>query len=330
MRVVCYGVRETEVPYFNNLNKYNYDLVLVPELLNHDNVKVAEGANAVITRGNCKADAQNMAVLAGYGVEYVLTRTVGYNHVDIAAGVKHGFKMARVSEYSPNAIAELAVTLAMMLVRNTAYTVNKTKNKDFRVDAQMFSKEIRNCTVGIIGVGKIGLTTAKLFKGLGAKVVAYDIYESDEAKEVVEFMSQEELLKVSDVVSIHMPWIKGQNDKVINREFIDLMKDDAILINTSRGEVQDDDAIYEALTTGKLQSFGTDVFAREAEFFFKDMTGLDLPYEPAEKLLNLYPQVLVTPHMGSYTDEALTNMIEMSYDNINDFVTTGECCNELK
>jgi len=329
MRVVCYGVRETEVPYFNDLNKYNYDLVLVTELLNHDNVKMAEGANAVITRGNCKADAQNMEVLAGYGVEYVLTRTVGYNHVDLAAGNKHGFKMARVSEYSPNAIAELAVTLAMMLVRNVAYTVNRTKDKDFRVDAQMFSKEIRNCTVGIIATGKIGLTTAKLFKGLGARVVAYDIFESDEAKEVVEFVSQDELLKISDVVSVHMPYIPGTNDKAINADFLAKMKNDAILINTSRGEIQDDEAIYEALTTGKLQSFGTDVFPREAEFFFKDMTGQTLPYEPAEKLLNLYPQVLVTPHMGSYTDEALTNMIEMSYDNINEYVTTGDCVNKI-
>ena len=330
MRVVCYGVRETEVPFFNNLNKYNFDLVMTPDLLNDENVKLAEGANAVITRGNCKADARNIEIIAGYGVEYLLTRTVGYNHVDLEAGTKHGLKMARVSEYSPNAIAELAVTLAMMLVRNTAYTVNRTKDKDFRVDAQMFSKEIRNCTVGIIGAGKIGLTTARLFKGLGAKVVAYDIYESEEAKEIVEFVSYEDLIKMSDVISVHMPYFKGKNDKVINKEFLDMMKNDGILVNTSRGELQDDEAIYDALVNGTIQSFGTDVFAREAEFFFKDMNDQDLPYAPAEKLLNLYPQVLVTPHMGSYTDEALTNMIEMSFDNLNDFITTGECCNEIK
>ncbi|MFQ7057753.1 MAG: NAD(P)-dependent oxidoreductase [Turicibacter sanguinis] len=125
---------------------------------------------------------------------------------------------------SPNAIGKLAVSLSMMLLRHTAYTVNRTSQTNFTIDPFMFSKEVRNCTVGIIGAGKIGLTTAQLFKGLGSNVIAYDVFQSDVAKEIVEFKDLDAVLAESDVISVHMPYIKGVNYHMINEEFIAKMK----------------------------------------------------------------------------------------------------------
>ena len=329
VKLVCYGVRDVEVSFFEDLNKYGYQLILEESLLTDENVELTKGAQAVIVRGNCKTDRANIEKMASYGVKYLLTRTVGFNHIDLEAAKALGIEVARVPAYSPNAISELALTLAMMLLRNAAYTVNKTRSKDFTVDASMFSKEVRNCTVGILGTGKIGLTTAKLFKGLGAKVVAYDIYENEAAKELVEYLPLDEVLANSDVVSVHVPYFKGQNDKLINREFISKMKEDAVLINTSRGELQDDEAILEAIENNTLGAFGTDVFVGEADFFFKNMEDKPLPNPVIEKLISHNPRVLVTPHIGSYTDEALTNMVEISYDNLNEFLTTGNCENKV-
>ena len=329
IKLVCYGVRESEVKYFNKLNTYNYDLKLINKNLNDENVKEAIGADSIMVRGNCKADRKNLELLKNSGLQYVLTRTVGFNHVDLNAAKDLDLKVARVPGYSPNAISELAVTLAMMLLRHTAYTVNRTKDKNFLVDGFMFSKEIRNCTVGIIGAGRIGLTTAKLFKGLGAKVLAYDVFQSDMAKEIVEFKSLDEVLKESDVISVHMPYIKGQNYHLINREFISKMKDDSILINTARGELQDLEAIANAIENGKISGFGTDVIEGEAEVFFKDLSNEKIENKIVERLIGLYPKVLITPHIGSYTDEALTNMISISYDNMNEFLKEGKCKNEI-
>ena len=187
----------------------------------------------------------------------------------------------------------------MMLLRHTAYTVNRTREKNFVVDPFMFSKEIRNCTVAVLGAGKIGLTTAKLFKGLGARVIAYDVFQSDAAKEVVEFMELDEVLAQADVISVHMPFIKGVNYHMINDEFISKMKDGAILINTARGEVQDIDAIIRGIEGGKLGGFGTDVLEGESATFFKNLNGQKLENKSHEKLIDLYPRVLVTPHIGS-------------------------------
>ncbi len=330
IKLVCFGVRETEVPFFHKLNEdYGYDLKLVTSGLTHDNVKEALGAEAIMVRGNCKADRQNLELLKASGLEMILTRTVGFDHVDLDAVRDLALKSARVPGYSPNAISELAVTHAMMLMRHTAYTVDRTKNKNFTVDAFMFSKEIRNCTVGVIGTGKIGLTTASLFKGLGAKVVGYDVFQSDAAKEIVEFMELDDVLANADIISVHMPYIKGVNEHIINDEFISKMKQGAVLVNTARGELQDIEAIIRGIESNKLGGFGTDVLEGESALFFKDFTGQPLPKPSFQKLIDLYPKVLVTPHIGSYTDEALTNMIEISYENAKEFLTKGTCQNHI-
>lgn len=331
LKVVCYGVRPNEVPFFEKLNKYNFELRLVEELLNHDNIDTAEGMDAVILRGNCVADRQNIAKMSEYGIKYVFTRTVGFNHIDLQAAADYNMSVARVPGYSPNAIAELSLTLAMSLLRHVSHTVNKTSKYDFRVDGAMFSKEIRNCKVGIIGTGKIGLTEAKLFRGLGADVYGYDVFQSEEAKHVVKFVEMDDLLEKCDIVSLHVPYFPGKNDKMVNAEFISKMKDGAILINTARGELQDNEAILEAIKSGKLDGFGTDVFANEAAFFFKNFeNGDEISDQTVRELVDLYPKVLVTPHIGSNTDEALSNMIEISYDNLNDVLTTGSTANAIE
>ena len=329
-KVTCYGVRKNEVEFFHKLNKYGYELNLVENLMSKENVEEAKGSDAVIVRGVCAANAENLETLSSYGIKYVFTRAAGINNIDLKTAEKLGIKVARVPGYSPNAIAELSLTLAMMLLRHTAYTVERTAKYDFRVTPTMFSKEIRNCKVGIIGVGKIGLNEAKLFKGLGAEVLGYDVYQSDEAKQTVKFLELDELLSQSDIVSLHMPYIAGKNDKFVNTEFISKMKTGAILINTARGELQSNEAVLDALKSNKLGGYGTDVFDNESKLFFKNHENGDQIHDQVvRQIIDFYPKVLVTPHIGSNTDEALSNMIETSFDNLNEILTTGECKNSV-
>ncbi len=328
-QILCFGVREYEMPFFNELGvKYNFDLKLEAPFLTNDNYELSLGAEIVMVRGNCFLNESSITKMHEKGLRYLLTRTVGYNHIDIEACKKLGIEVAYVPGYSPNAIAELAVSLAMMLLRNTAYMVNLSRQKDFRVTNQMFSREIRNCKVGIIGCGKIGLTAAKLFKGLGAEVLGYDVFQSDAAKEVVTFVELDELIKSSDIISLHMPHIKGVNDHMVNEEFISKMKDNAIFINTARGELMDLNAIVTALENNKLYGAGLDVIENEKELFFKKFEG-KIENELYERAVNLFPKLLFTPHVGSSTDEALTNMIEISLQNMVEYLDTNTCKNSL-
>ena len=148
----------------------------------------------------------------------------------------------------------------------------------------MFSKEIRNCTVGVVGIGRIGLTTATLFKGLGANVLAYDAFPKEGVDHICTQVELDELLAKSDVISIHAPYIPA-NGKVITKEFISKMKPGAILVNTARGELQDVDAIIEAIESGHLAGAGLDVLENESQFFFKDLRGQDISDSAVKKLV---------------------------------------------
>lgn len=329
-KMICFGVRDYEIPYFKELEKkYDYELVLSPEYLNNSNYQLALGYEMIMVRGNCIVDAEHMKLLKEKGLKYYLTRTAGYNHVDLAACKELGIECAFVPGYSPNAISELALSLTMCLLRNIIYTCNLTHEGKFKVTSNMFSREIRGCRVGIVGCGRIGLTTAKLFKGLGADVVGYDVFQSDAAKEVVNFLSIEELLKTSDVVVLHMAYKKGVNDNFIDKEKIKLMKENSILINVARGEVLDTQAALDAIKDGHLAGLGLDVISNETTLFNKEFDPKHMDTKLHQDIIDLYPKVLITPHIGSATDLALIDMIEVSLKNMDEYLETGKCKNSL-
>ncbi|MGT2887974.1 NAD(P)-binding domain-containing protein [Streptococcus didelphis] len=328
MKIICYGVRDNEIPYFNDLNTYNYDLTLCSENLSHDNVETAKGHDAVLLRANNVADKKNLDILNSYGIKYVFTRTVGYSHIDLDAAKANNQVVAYVPTYSPYAVAELAFALALQLHRNLITAMDNSQKGDFKVYPSMFAPQLSNLTVGIIGTGRIGLAEAKLWKATGAKVIGFDIYENEAAKEFLDYRTQEELLAESDIVSLHVPHIIGVNDKSFNSNCLSQMKDGAILVNTARAEITDEEAILKAIESGKLRGFATDVISREKEFFNRDFDG-KTGDELVDKMQALYPRVIITPHIGSYTADALTDMISISFNNFNDILTKGESPNRL-
>lgn len=327
-KITAYGVRSNEVAYFNDLNKYDYDLNLVEDLLTHENVETAKDSDAVLLRANCIADATNLAKLNEWGIKYIFTRTVGFNHIDLRAAARYEMKVARVPAYSPYAVAELAMTLGMMLLRHTALATDHTNHGDFRVAPALFSREVHSSTVGIVGTGKIGATEASLYQGMGAKVLGYDPYPSDFARQFVTFVELDELLAQSDLISLHVPYFPGQNENMVNAEFLSKMKSDAVLINTARGELVEHAAVLAALKADRLGSFATDVLPDE-KLIFGHAFDEKLPNETVEALRELYPRVLMTPHVGSYTKPALTDMIAVSYENFNQVLTTGHTDNDV-
>lgn len=328
MKIICYGVREIERSFFNQLNIFQYELTLINEYMNHTTVELADGYDAVMIRGNCLADEHVLDRLKSFGIKYILTRTVGYNHINLEYARILKFELcARVPQYSPTAVSELAVSMALMLSRKTLMMLNQTRQKDFVIHSQYFAKEIRHSTVGIIGMGNIGQASAKAFIGLGAKVIASTLHPSEQVKKIVDIVELNILLQQADIVLLHMPYNKESNHHFVNSQFISKMKDNAILINTSRGELVDINAIIDALHSQKLSGVGLDVLENETSYFGKNcQMHNDILLN---KLIELYPRLIITPHLGSFTDEALCNMILTSYQNLHDFLTTNQCNNCL-
>ena len=316
-KITAYGVRQNEIDYFKKLNIFDYELNLITDNLKKSNIITAKGSDGVLLRANNDGSEPILRQLREWGIKYVFTRTVGYDHIDLKAAEALGITVARVPSYSPYAVADLAMNLGITLVRRTAIATSRAALADFKVEPDLFGREIHDLTIGIMGTGRIGLAEAKLYKGMGAKIVGYDIHESDAAKSVLKFVSQKELLAMSDVVSLHVPHFPGKNDHFFDDKLIDQMKRGAILINTSRAEITDQSAIITAIKTGQLGGFGADVILHEKDIFGQQFDDNHLLNdEEVASLLDLYPKVLLTPHIGSYTEEALTDMITVSYTHL--------------
>lgn len=329
MNVIFFGIKEVEFPIFEKVKEKYKDLKLtaVTEVISKEHIHLVDGMDCVVVRENDVVNREILELLKAKGINYVFTRTAGFDHMDLAAGHELGIKMARVPSYSPTAIAELAFSYAHQLSRRSLHFGYKAHKKDFTVDDFGFAKELRSSTVLIMGTGKIGYESAKMFKSFGAKVLGYDLMPNKALTDVIEYVSLDEGLKQADIVTLHMPYIKGQNDKLVNAELLSKMKDGAILVNTSRSQIQDEKAILDAVKSGKLAGAAIDVFNNEKAYLFKTFDKIEDPV--IAELLDLWPRVIVSPHIGWYTQEAATNMLEISLDNLKEYLETGDCKNKL-
>ncbi|ANZ57758.1 lactate dehydrogenase [Fructilactobacillus lindneri] len=328
-KITIYNVKDYEKPFYEDLNKYDFDLNFVTGPLTAENTNMAEGSVGVLIDGSTNADADIFAAMKNLGVKYVFTRFVGYNNIDLKAASARDITVARVPSYSPYSVAELALTMGVTLTRHVAQATTNTHLGNFMILPSYFAKEIDQLTVGIIGVGHMGAAEAKLYHNLGAKVLGYQRHPNDNPD--VSFVDETELLASSDIVSIHVPYFPGENDMMIGATEIGSMKDDAILVNTARGELVDTGAVTAALDDGTLGGYAADVVPDENQIFGKQFDSLDdLPDQELLDLMKKYPNVIITPHMGYDTEPALEDMIKVSYENFHDVLTKGETENQIK
>ncbi|XJS10078.1 NAD(P)-dependent oxidoreductase [Aerococcaceae bacterium WGS1372] len=234
----------------------------------------------------------------------------GVDHVDAQTAKAKGIKIANASGYSTQAVAELSLGLTLNLLRQVNQgNIDVRQAEDFPGLIQ--GKEIHGRTVGIIGTGAIGLNTAKLFNAFGAKLIAYNRSQKQEALDMgVEYKSLEDLLKESDIVSIHLPLTEDTKHTIGAKE-LEQMKESAILVNVAIGPVVDNQALAEALNNEQIAGAGIDVFDME-------------PALPADYPLLHAKNTLLTPHIGYLTDEAMVLRAQIAFDNVIAYINGEE------
>ena len=318
---------------YNFLDKENY------ELLNQDYgfefINIKEGTS-ILDETNYQSEIdvviyssstthiaeEYFAMLERNRIHYLVAKMTGIAQIDLQAAKRHNVKVANVRNYSPNAIAELALSLTLSMNRELFRVKENEKKQDFTKNAIPCGKEIREQTIGIIGVGQIGIKTAAYFKGLEAEVIGYDPYPKKEAEVFLHYVSLEELRKRADIVILHTPYIEGVNYHLIDAEFIRDMKDGALLINAARGELTDLKAIVEAVKTGKLRGYGTDVLEKEELLFGKKVENIE--DEDIKEALELYPRIIITPHIGAHTRNARRRIVQIALEECADFIQKGK------
>ncbi|RMD58812.1 hydroxyacid dehydrogenase [Candidatus Parcubacteria bacterium] len=264
----------------------------------------------------------------------VTTRSTGYDHIDIKVADKRGITVCNVPFYGENTVAEHTFALILSLSRNVHKSYLKTKRNDFSLKG-LKGFDLKGKTLGVIGAGRIGLHVIRIAKSFGMKVLAYDVRQDSFLAEVLGFQysSLENLLKKSDIISLHVPYNKHTHH-LINRRSIKLIKRGAILINTARGGVVEIDALIEALDKKILAGVGLDVL--EGEELIKEEKQLLHDPDKAKSLARLAKShillnkdnVVFTPHIGFYSQEALVRILDTTIANIEGFLD-GRIINQV-
>ncbi|MCI9513372.1 MAG: 3-phosphoglycerate dehydrogenase [Oscillospiraceae bacterium] len=245
--------------------------------------------DAVVVRSATKLRAPQLDAAEGSRLKLILRGGVGLDNIDVSHAESCGFTVKNTPKASSRSVAELAMGHMFSCARYISVAGATMREGKWEKKAYGKGIELGGKTLGIIGFGRIGQTLGAMAKAIGMEVVAQDVYhvEGIEARLGMRYVELEELLAVSDFISLHTPAIDGK--PLINAETIAKMKDGAVLINTSRGNNVDEAALLNALNSGKLRAAGLDVYAEEP---------------PMNKALLDHPAISCTPHIGAATKEA--------------------------
>jgi D-specific alpha-keto acid dehydrogenase len=308
--ITVYGCEPDEADAFDELGPR---LGIVPTIVRD---AASEASVISVPRNRCisvghKSEISGpvLRALKEAGVEYVSTRSIGLDHIDRRAAEDMGITVENVV-YAPDGVADYTLMLILMAIRNAKEVVSAAEGFDFRL-RRVRGRDLRDMTVGVLGVGHIGKAVVRRLRGFGCHVLAYD--NGRKAAAAADFVSLDDLLRNSDVVTLHMP-LNADTRHCIGREQIEAMKPGAFLVNTGRGALVDTEALIAALESGKLGGAALDVLEGEEGIFYADCRTRPVDNRFLLRLQQL-PNAIVTPHTAYYTGRALRDTVEKTLVN---------------
>lgn len=253
--------------------------------------------------------------LHDFGIRYIALRSTGYDNVNLKTAAKFKIKVANAPGYSPHAIAEHAIALLLSLNRKIVRAREQMKQQDFTL-TNLVGFDLHRKKVGVLGTGAIGSVVVKLLHGFGCEIFANDLKPNLDLhnKYGVTYLSKQEIQGICDVLVICLP-LTSETHHLIDTTVIDGMKDKALVVNIARGAIVETTAVIDALKTGKLGGYASDVYDKESGIYFYDRRGEKLN-DPNLKQLMDNPNVVLTPHQAFATEEALAKIAETTFYNL--------------
>jgi D-lactate dehydrogenase len=328
MKVLVYSSKDFEIPYLEDANKGKHKLTFIKESLSSETAMEAVGFHAISAFSSDILSNTILEKLKDFGVKYISLRSVGHDNVNLFTAQSLGIKVANVPAYSPNAIAEHAVAILLALNRKLILSNQRVKQFNFDIN-NLIGFDLNHKTIGILGTGKTGSVMARIMHGFGCKLLGFDIIENKKLVDdyELEYVSIIELCKAADVISIHLP-LNTETHHLIDKALIELMKPNAIIINTARGAVINTKDVIDALVNEKISGLAMDVYEHERDLFFNDYSQ-EIPKDDMLIKLNALPNVLITGHQAFLTEEALTNIADTTIYNLDCWSEDKETENEL-
>ncbi|MEE2025107.1 2-hydroxyacid dehydrogenase [Alkalimonas mucilaginosa] len=327
MKVTVYSAKKYDQQAFSRWADAALDFHYLELKLNPDTVALAAGSSAICAFVNDDLSAPVLQALHDEGIRMIALRCAGFNNVDLDAAKQLGIQVARVPAYSPEAVAEHTVGMMLTLNRKLHKAYNRVRDDNFSLDG-LLGFNMHGKTVGLIGTGRIGKATAKILLGFGCNLLCHDLYEDAELKQLgARYVPQPELYRAADIISLHCP-LTPESRYLINQDSLELMKQNVMLINTSRGGLIDTKAVIQALKSRKIGYLGLDVYEQEADLFFENLSEMVIDDDVFKRLLT-FPNVLITGHQAFFTEEAMQQISQITSDNLMAFAKGKASGNEL-
>jgi D-lactate dehydrogenase len=318
MKIAFFSYKSYDKEWFDPvLDDFGYEADYFRVRLVAETVHYAKGSDVVCAFVNDDLSQPVIEELKAIGIKMIAMRCAGFNNVDLEAANAKEIPVYRVPEYSPHAVAEHAVALILALNRKIHKAYNRVRDGNFSL-SRLVGFNLHGKTVGVLGTGKIGRVFAELMRGFGCRVLLYDKFPSEEMHDKgYTYVDLSHLLKESDILSLHVPLLP-ETSQIINSGTLKMMKDNAMLINTSRGGLINTEHAIEALRSKKLGYLGIDVYEQEEGVFFQNLQEQIID-DNTLALLMAFPNVLVTAHQAFFTREALDEITRTTVENIRDF-----------
>lgn len=316
MKIAFFSTKDYDRTYFDRYNS-GHIINYYENRLDMESIALADGHDAICAFVNDKLDVDVIRSLVSKGIKLILLRCAGFNNVNLKIAKESGIKVFYVPEYSPHAVAEHTIALLLCLNRKIHKAYNRVREGNFSL-SKLMGFDLYQKTVGVIGCGRIGKALVSILLGFGCKVLVNSLEEDHELTDRgVRFVSREEVFRNSDVISLQCP-LNDATHHMINKDSIGIMKKGVFLVNTSRGALIDTVAAKEGLQSGQIGALAIDVYEQEQHLFFHDLSD-NIINDSLILELMMYPNVIITAHQGFFTDEALTQIAQVTYANLDDF-----------
>lgn len=317
MRILFYDTKKYDRDSFEEINGEYSDIEI--EYLDTDltpyTATFAKGYDAVCAFVSSDVGTEVVKALSKANIKLILMRCAGFNNVDVKTATELGITILRVPGYSPEAVAEHAMGLALAVNRKIHKGYIKVRENNFSLIG-LTGINFYEKTAGIIGTGKIGAAMCRICRGFGMNVIAYDIYQNP-TLDFVKYVDLDTLLKESDLVSLHCP-LTEESHHLINTDTINKMKDNVVLVNTSRGALIKTEDLIKGIRSKKFFGVGLDVYEEETNNVFENREDDIMETSITARLLS-FPNVIVTSHQGFLTEEALEAISRTTFENAKDF-----------
>ena len=337
MNMLVFEFREAEKKFFEENNFQDFNITFFPECLNEEFVEtlapeLLEDTNIISVFIN---SVVNKNVIDKFkNLRVISTRSTGYDHICVESCQYKNIAVTNVTNYGETSVAQFTFGLMIALIRNIPSAAIAFKNSES--SSQTFiGRDLSKLTLGVVGTGAIGASVCKTANSFGMNILGYDVKYKQELvdKFNVKYVSFDELVKLSDIISLHLPYT-GENYHMFDEKTFSEMKENSYFVNTSRGELVDLGALYKYIANGKIKGAALDVLTCEnLNFSCPGQKKLDeeIQLDCLEELLyveklNRFDNVIITPHIAYETQDAIDYILEKTMENIKNIINGDKMC----